>query len=301
MSAALRSDRSAPAPIDARLIGAILAREAVSYDERDAMLYALSVGAGAVERELTCEIGGLVTLPTFATSLMARPVPAALAALGVDLTRAIHVGQRLSLRAPLPPQGELVASVALRAAYEVEGAALVELDTALVPPGGHEPVAEGSSHLVCRDHGGFGGALPPERTEVAVPAGAPDFETTQPTSAEQALLFRLNGDRNPIHALPSAAAVFGWPRPILHGLFTFGALGLAFVRQACAGDPRRLRALSGRFRAVAFPGDALVHAGWRVGPRSWVGMSRSEDGRLLLSHVRARCEGPLGKPGGIAR
>ena len=148
-----------------------------------------------------------------------------------------------------------------------------------------------------------GAPPPPPPDELAVPGGAPAFEVEQATAAEQALLFRLNGDRNPIHATQAAAAAHGWSRPILHGLFTFGALGLALVRHACAGAAARLRGLSGRFGAAGFPGDRLVHQGWRVRPGAWVGAVRdAASGRPLFSHARAQIAEPGSDfQGGTAR
>jgi acyl dehydratase len=288
--------------LDLGRVGTPLSERRLSYADRDVMLYALSVGAGAEEPSLVCEVDGLVPLPTFATVLMARAVEPALAALGVGLAQAVHLAQSLALRAPLPVEASVTASIALRAVHDRDGAALVELESALRGSAG-ELLAEGASTILCRGVDAAGAPPAPPPDEVAVPGGPPAFEVEQPTDAEQALLFRLNGDRNPIHAVPASAAAQGWSRPILHGLFTFGALGLALVRHACAGAAARLRGLSGRFGAAGFPGDGLVHQGWRVRPGAWVGAVRAADsGRPLFSHARAQIAEPGSDfQGGTAR
>src|SRR5690606_18619891 len=116
-----------------------------------------------------------------------------------------------------------------------------------------------------------GGGFAPSKAEVppppALPDRAPDAVIEEATEPRQALLFRLCGDWNPLHADPAFAAMAGYPRPILHGLCTFGFAGRHLVRGLCEGDPRRVTAFSGRFSDVVFPGETLVTELWRDGDR----------------------------------
>jgi acyl dehydratase len=120
---------------------------------------------------------------------------------------------------------------------------------------------------------------------VEPPAGkAPDFEMTEATAPEQALLYRLSGDLNPLHASPEIAKLAGFDRPILHGLCTYGHAGRAVLRHACGGDPARFRAFAARFSGVVFPGDSLTTRGWQIEPGKLAVRVDTQDGRTVLSH-----------------
>src|SRR5690606_20305472 len=116
-----------------------------------------------------------------------------------------------------------------------------------------EQLCETEWTLLYRFDGGFGGKAPPRSEKVRPPDRTPDFRVEEATSAEQALLYRLNGDLNPLHADPDVGERAGFGGPILHGLCTFGYLGRAVLHQACGGDPSRLRALAGQFRKPVWP------------------------------------------------
>lgn len=133
---------------------------------------------------------------------------------------------------------------------------------------GGEPLFDTSWSIIVRGAGGFAGSPPPKRDDEApVPKGAtPDFRFEQATSPEQALLYRLSGDLNPLHADPDLAASVGFPQgPILHGLCTYGFTCRALVQAALGGDASRLRRLDGQFRRPVWPGDTLVVEGFRLG------------------------------------
>jgi len=119
--------------------------------------------------------------------------------------------------------------------------------------------------LFIRGEGGFGGERGPSGPRNVAPDSAPDAEVSQTTSPDQALLYRLSGDRNPLHSDPSFAALGGFDRPILHGLCTYGFAGRALLHELCGSDPGRMRSMEGRFSASVFPGETLTTRVWRTG------------------------------------
>jgi acyl dehydratase len=139
-----------------------------------------------------------------------------------------------------------------------------------------------------RGEGGFGGERGPEAVKADPPAGAaPDFEVVEATTREQALLYRLSGDVNPLHADPNMAKFGGFDRPILHGLCTYGFAGRAILKSACGGDPTRLRSFGARFAGVVFPGDTLTTRGWKIGDGQYVVTVTTQEGKTVLSNAIA--------------
>jgi 3-hydroxyacyl-CoA dehydrogenase/3a,7a,12a-trihydroxy-5b-cholest-24-enoyl-CoA hydratase len=134
----------------------------------------------------------------------------------------------------------------------------------------------GEVTLLLRNDGGFGGDRPPKTDRLKLPERDPDFETHDQVGRTQALLYRLSGDYNPLHADPEFAAQVGFDRPILHGLCTYGYAGRAVVAGACGGDPDKLRTLRGQFSNPVFPGDTLIIRGWNEGERVILGVTTEE-------------------------
>jgi acyl dehydratase len=137
------------------------------------------------------------------------------------------------------------------------------------------------SGLFIRGEGGWGGDRGPSST-FAVPDREPDDEVTYPTRIDQALTYRLSGDRNPLHSDPKFAAMAGFPRPILHGLCTYGFTGRALLHTLCGGDPARFRSMSGRFSSPVLPGEALTIRMWRQGGGEALFQTAGPDGRVVL-------------------
>lgn len=242
-----------------------------AYDDAFTMLYALALGCGVDEADLKFVYeAGLQALPTLPL-VMGGASPDFLEAAGIDYRRVVHTEQRLTLLRPLPPAGEV--TIAGRCTGVVDkGAtkgALVYLESTVCNRAG-EACAIALATLFCRGDGGIADSIDSangaELTLSPVPARAPDLEVTTITLPQQAALYRLLGDRNPLHIDPGIAKAVGFERPILHGLCTFGIAGRAILR-ACAGDnPARLASLDARFSSPVLPGDELVTRIWQAGP-----------------------------------
>lgn len=249
------------------------------YTERDTMLYALSLGLGndplnasALPFVYEGLEGGLRALPSQAVVLGYPGFWAREPDTGIDWVKLLHGEQRMRLHRPLPASGEVVGHnriTHLTDKGEGKGAIMVterRLETAA-----GELLATVQQVTFLRGDGGYsqqGGGQP---SDAPLPAlqptpqdRAPDFTDTQPTRPEAALLYRLMGDYNPLHADPAVAAKAGFERPILHGLASYGLVAHAVLRRCCGGDPARLKALDIRFAAPVYPGETLVTEIWRV-------------------------------------
>jgi acyl dehydratase len=228
-----------------------LGTRTVRWDERDAILYALAVGATADELDLVFE-ERLRVLPTFALTL-AQWAPDALGSQGAfDVRTAVHGAQRLEVRGPLPRAGTLELRARVGDVWDKGSAAVFDV------------VVESEAFvatwaLFAPGCGGFGGTRGPSSPKR--PDGDPALTTEVVTAANQAALYRLLGDRHHMHVDPAAAVAAGQPRPFLHGLCTLAASTLALARSVGA-HPADLTELTGRFSAPVFPGDRLDVAGW---------------------------------------
>ncbi len=241
-----------------------------SYTDADTMLYALAIGMGrdpVDTRELSYvyEQGEpLRTVPTMATVLVPDMFPRGL---GWDYARILHSEQRLSLYRPLPPAADLRINKRVVDAFdrgpklgalvllEAEGR-LASDDTVLFTMG---------CTVLARGDGGFGGprgkGIPPHR----VPRREPDLSCDIGTREDQALLYRLTGDRNPLHADPARARAVGYDRPILHGLCTFGVACNAVLQTICGYDYTLIEQFDARFSAPVMPGDTITTDMWQDG------------------------------------
>jgi acyl dehydratase len=257
-----------------------------SWTSKDTLLYAVGVGAGlddpAKELAFTTENSAGVTqrvLPTFAVLAVqgrgSRP------ALGqFDHAMLVHAEQAFELHAPLPPAGVVRTTSKVTGIYDKGSGALVVTETVAVDAESGTPMINARSSLFIRGEGGFGGPRG-LRSEWREPAGPPDHQVTYRTRPEQALLYRLSGDRNPLHSDPAFAARAGFPRPILHGLCTYGFTGRALLHTLADSDPARFAGMSGRFSAPVFPGQSLTVSMWVDGD-SAVFRTTVDDGTVVI-------------------
>ncbi|TVV77186.1 MaoC/PaaZ C-terminal domain-containing protein [Sphingomonas solaris] len=239
-----------------------------SYDPRDVILYALGTGAGLSD---TVEETGLLferrlkALPTMALVLGTPGFWAMDPKTGLDWRCILHGEQTLRLARPLASDDELAGTTEVGdiADKGLGKPALVRVRRTLRSLGG-TIVAEMDETWVLRDAGGFGGKRGlPGPAPAALPERAPDAALDLPTARNQAALYRLSGDRNPLHIDPETARAAGFDRPILHGLATLGLAARAIVHLCCDGDPDRLSAVATRFTAPVLPGQTIRTEIWR--------------------------------------
>lgn len=249
--------------LDLTAVGLRTAPVTHRYDERDVILYALGVGATRDEElAFLYEKHGPKVLPTFAVIPSFAVTEELFARSGGNYEGLVHLRQDLRLHAPIPPKGTLSTVGTITGAYDMKRFAQATFRTETFDEAG-TLLATNDWGALFRFDGGFGGERPPAEVRNKVPEGPATFVHTQATSPEQALLYRLAGDLNALHADPELARQVGFEQPILHGLATFGYVGRAVLRHACGGDPARLRALGGQFRKPVTPGQTLVISGWR--------------------------------------
>jgi acyl dehydratase len=235
------------------------------YGWRDAVLYALALGAGENDLGYVLDQPALKVLPTYGVLPAFEPVFDAVRRTGADLVQLLHTAQRTELIRPLPPQGILRTSAVVRGIWDMKVGALAIVDTESEVDG--EPACRTSWQLLLRGAGGFGGKRPPQGLRTKPPKdAAPDFEVEVPTSRDQALLYRLTGDINPIHANPEIARQAGFDRPILHGLCTYGIAARVALKALAGDEPARFKAFEARFAKVVMPGDTLIVRGYRLAP-----------------------------------
>jgi acyl dehydratase len=252
--------------LDLTLIGKPAAPSVSEYTWKDTVLYALGVGAKREELDYLYEGRGPKVLPSFAVVSKLQPMLDLLARTGGNMAMIVHGGERVTVHAPLVPSARLTTTATIRGIYDMRRLAAVLVDTRAVDASGRL-VAETTSSILFRGEGGFGGEPPPkEDAPVDKPREVPpSFSVEEATSPEQALLYRLSGDHNPLHADPEFAGMVGFERgPILHGLCTLGFMVRHVARAVCGGDASRIRAFEAQFRRPVWPGDTLVTEGWQV-------------------------------------
>jgi acyl dehydratase len=264
-------------PIDPDVArGAQLPGEDFSWSASDVLLYHLALGAGADpldQRELRYVVEDrLQVLPTFAVVAQTvhrfEPPAVEYPGISIDLAKVLHGTQRVDVHRPLPPDGKARATARVKGVYDKGSAAVVETETLVTDLDG-QPLWTNTSSIFARGEGGFGGDRGPSGPP-GPPDRAPDAVVITPTVPQQALWYRLLGDRNPLHSDPGFAAKAGFPRPILHGLCTYGMVCKAVVDAELDGDVSLVGGYGVRFAGVVFPGETLRTSVWR------------EDGRLVL-------------------
>lgn len=254
-------------PLDVSLVGQSGPARVLDYTWKDTVLYALGVGAKKEELDYLYEGRGPKVLPSFAVVPMFEPMLERIVKTGGDLAMVVHGSERVTLRGELPGKGRLSASSKLAGIYDLRKLAVVIVETAISVD--DRPIAETRTQIIIRGAGGFGGETPPKEEKIAeIPkdrAQAPDFRVEEKTSPEQALLYRLSGDYNPLHADPELAAKVGFAEgPILHGLCTLGHMVRHAAKGALGGDAQRLTGFGCKFTKPVWPGDTLVTEGWSL-------------------------------------
>jgi len=255
------------------------------YDDRDVILYHLGIGARPEDLEFVYEgaNGGLKVCPTYAVVPMFEPMVNLLPRFNVPFRSILHGEQAITLDRAIPPRGTMLTTARVPAVYDKGKAALLVVETETTDPAGKRLFRTRAS-LFCKGFGGFGGEPGPKATAREIPKRrSPDFEISEKTSDSQALLYRLSGDRNPLHVDPMSASFAGFPRPILHGLCTFGYVGRAVLRGACGNRVERLKEFGVRFSAPVYPGEAISTQGWNMGDGAWHLRVSGKGGEILTN------------------
>ncbi|PKW07508.1 Acyl dehydratase [Streptomyces sp. 1222.5] len=256
-------------PIDAaKALAAEPRTGEISWNQKDVLLYHLGIGAGTPatdpdELRYTLE-SRLQVLPSFAT-VAGAGAPGVISGLSmpgieVDLARVLHGGQTLTVHRPIPAQGTATITHRVAAVHDKGKAAVLVLRTDVADADG--PLWTNDAQIFLRGEGGFGGDRGPS-TRLDAPTGEPERTVERRIRPDQALLYRLSGDWNPLHADPEFAKVAGFERPILHGLCTYGITLKAVVDTLLGGDVSRVRSYTTRFAGVVYPGETLRIRMWR--------------------------------------
>jgi acyl dehydratase len=280
-------------PIDPHIaLGAEFGAVEFSWTATDVQFYNLALGAGAdpvSARELSYVIDHKPqVLPTFgcvaASFHQIEPPKVSWPGVEIDLAKVLHASEQVTVPMPLPPSGSARARSRIVEVWDKGKAAVVVLETSVTGTDG-TPLWTQRRSIFARDEGGFGGERGPS-TSVPAPERAPDLEVKLSTLPQQALLYRLCGDRNPLHSDPEFASAAGFPRPILHGLCTFGITCKAIVDSCLDSDVSRVASYGARFAGVVFPGETLKANIWKDDSRLLAGVvAPARDDAVVLSGV----------------
>src|SRR6201986_4213793 len=277
--------------LDHCLVGKPSEPQERSWDSQDALLYAVGVGAGLgdplQELEFTtenCEGIEQQVLPTYAVLIAQAPMTASLG--DFDRAMLVHAEQSFELHRPLPVQGTVRTTSTVTGIYDKGSGALVVTENVAVDVATGEPLVTSRGGTFIRGEGGFGGPRGNDQPW-ELPDRAPDHQVVRETRPEQALIYRLSGDRNPLHVDPKFAARGGFSQPILHGLCTYGVTGRALLQVLCDGDPARVGSMSGRFSRPVWPGESLTVSIWRQdGSDTALFQTTKDDGTVVIDRGR---------------
>lgn len=257
-------------PLNPSAVGSVGDTRSMSWSSKDALLYAVGIGAGqddlAFSTENTKDVEQRV-YPTFAVVAGSGTMSAGKSAMSeigsFNFAMLVHGSQAITLHRPIPVEGRATVQDKVVAMYDKGKAAVVVTEAETKLESG-EPLWTTRSSVFIRGEGGWGGDRGPSGPQNEPPARQPDHEVTLQTSTDQAFVYRLSGDRNPLHTDPSFAAIGGFDRPILHGLCTYGFTGRALLKALCGDDVTRFGHIEGRFSSPVMPGDALTVRMWTI-------------------------------------
>ena len=277
-----------PTPLSSALVGTTTEPAPVSWEPKDVLLYACGVGAKP-DRDLDFlyEGKGPKVLPTFAV------VPGMLAmgsvfGTGIEINpmMILHGEQSIELHRAIPPDAKARLTARISEVWDKGKAAVLGCEGTVEDDEG--PLFTTKATLFVRGAGGFGGERGPSSDgRNQPPDRAPDVVIEDETRPEQAAIYRLSGDRNPLHIDPGFATAAGFDAPFLHGLCTYGFVGRAILRGLCDGDPARFHGFEARFADRVYPGDTIVTKLWRTGDGEAIVQAETARGNIVLSQARA--------------
>jgi acyl dehydratase len=275
--------------INTALAGKSYAPIEFRYTSKDTILYALGVGSGPEELNFVYE-NDLKVLPTFGVIPAFPAATAPMGELNVDPMMVVHGEQGITLLRPIPDEGTIRTTATIEGIYDKGSGAVVLVKTISTDVKG-TPLFEANFTFFARGQGGFGGERGPSAAPAEYPERPPDFRTEMPTLPTQALVYRLSGDLNPLHADPNFAKIAGFDRTILHGLCTYGHAGRAILNRACGGDPDKFKSFAARFSGTVYPGDTLITEGWEAEKGKYLVRCTTQTGDVVLTNGVAVVDG----------
>ena len=259
----------------------------ISYSDKDSILYSLGVGLGndpmnMAELKYVYE-NSQVALPSMATNFQYHS-PLLLKA-NINFILVVHGEQKLSFSNPLPVSGDFISNAKVIGCYD-KGAgkgAIIDVETTINLKKDNTEICKLVSTTFARGDGGFGGPESP-KNEIFKPEGDPDFVHEIKTKPDQALIFRLSGDFNPLHSDPNFAKTAGFEKPILHGMCTYGIACRSLVESVCEGDAKRLKKFDCRFSSPVYPGETIVTEMWKNGSKVYYQSKVKERDKIVIKN-----------------
>ncbi len=253
-------------PLNPDAVGSKSEPVEVSWTSKDALLYAVGIGAGHDELAFTTENSNEIrqlVFPTFPV-VVGWGRGSAMGSIGTfDPALLVHGQQSVTLHRPIPVAGTVTLTSEITGIYDKGKAAVVVSETKALMDG--EPLYTNTGSSFMRGEGGWGGDRGPSGPKNVPPERPADHEVIYVTNRDQAFVYRLSGDRNPLHTDPAFAAKGGFDTPILHGLCTYGFTGRALLHAICESDPANFHHIEGRFASPVIPGESLMIRTWSIG------------------------------------
>ncbi len=273
-------------PISTSLVGQTFDSVDIKWNEKDVQLYALAVGAKPkTELEFVYENRGPKALPTYGVVPSLDVMASAITQVQINLAMLLHGEQKITIHRPLPAKFSGKGQARISEVWDKGKAAVIGVEGTVSDDDG--PLYTTHATLFIRGAGGFGGERGPssEETAIKVPEREPDHVVKDTTREEQAAIYRLTGDRNPIHIDPQFAQFGGFKEPFLHGLCTYGYAGRAILQTLCGGDPARFVSFAARFSDQVYPGDDVITKIWDEGNGKAVVLVETQKGNVVLNNA----------------
>lgn len=259
----------------------------ISYSDKDSILYSLGIGLGNDPMNLN-ELkyvyeNSQSVLPSMATNFQYHsPL---LLKTNINFIMVVHGEQRLSITNALPVSGDFIANAKVIGCYDKGPArgAIIEVETTVKNKKNNEEICKLVSTTFARGDGGFGGPDSPKK-EIFIPDVEPDYVSEISTKPDQALIFRLSGDYNPLHSDPNFAKAAGFEKPILHGMCTYGIACRSLVNEICENDASKLKRFDCRFSSPVYPGETIITEMWKKDKMIYFNSKVKERDKLVLKN-----------------
>jgi len=258
-----------------------------TWDSKDTMLYALGVGSlPETELDFLYEGKGPKVLPTFGVIAGMMSMGGMMGKIEMDLATLLHGEQSIIQHRPLPSSAKVECVGRISEVWDKGKAAVLGVEGVVQDKDG--PICTTKATVFLRGQGGFGGERGPSSAGINdIPDREPDHVMEETTLPQQGALYRLSGDRNPIHIDPAFAQMAGFKGPFLHGLCTYGFVGRHILHTLCGGDPARFSSLEARFADQVWPGDQIITKMWVVGEGEAIVQAETQKGNVVLSKAKA--------------